>query len=130
VLVKREIAQKDFCERIHRIPSADASQAASGTDIGTLSTAGATISLYPFGPFQIDGLLRAGLRALPAPDTIFGGKGDFCFRILGFGVVAEAAAEGTPFEENNTADARSVIEAVSFDIDDEGKLFHGYKPSL
>ena len=57
-------------------------------------------------------------------DTLPGGKGDFSLWVLGLRAVAEDTPKGTSLEEDHTADARAVLKAVPFDINDEGELVH------
>jgi hypothetical protein len=74
--------------------------------------------------FEIYGPLGAGICAAPTVDTFPGGKGDLDPEILGLRAVAEDTPKGTSLEEDHTADSRAVLEAVPFDVNDEGELTH------
>jgi len=70
------------------------------------------------------GMVRACDDALAAGDTSFGYVAELWFRVLPFGIVAPEAAHGASFQEHGCADARSIVQGETLNVENNVSSVH------
>jgi hypothetical protein len=116
--IKGGIPQQRLDQLFHGPVRPDHAQHSASTDS---RTSPATIALAPINAFsalKIDGRAWTGAYTLAAPDAALFGKGDFRVGFLGFGILAERAAERASLKKHHGSNTWAVFPAVPSDFDD------------
>jgi hypothetical protein len=70
------------------------------------------------------GMVRTCDDAFGTGDTPFGEVAKFWFRVLTFGIVAPEATHGASFEEHCCADARTIVQGIALNVEDDVGSVH------
>ena len=105
---------------LHRAARAVHGERLGGACAGTelIHAATGPVDVHAFGR-KSQGVFRTDADAGSAGKALVAVVAEFLFHALGFGVAAPPAAQGTALEEDDGADARTVVDGIFLDIEDK-----------